>query len=206
MAVTHEHTNMYTMEIIKTGMEFLGISDPTEILDSRNENLAYIHEKNVHTTTYKAWENRFKVPLNLTKKELTDLKKETQVHIDHLLNEIRKCTNDGDKIFLTFIQDDYITKKEAIKRALSFSGKQKNMTDDITRAKAYPIDRLLEFNTAGFTKCPYHSEKTGSCKFYEKRNKVHCFSCSGDFDSIDIYMCINNVSFSEAIKKLCQSR
>lgn len=41
----------------------------------------------------------------------------------------------------------------------------------------------LEFNRAGFCRCPFHNEKTAS--FTIHRNQGHCFGCGWDGDLID---------------------
>lgn len=81
--------------------------------------------------------------------------------------------------------------------------KQIESSDEIVRAKAFPITDLLKFNSSGFALCPAHSEKTGSLKYYADKNRCYCFGgCGKSFDSIDIYKIINNCSFKEAVKAL----
>ena len=43
---------------------------------------------------------------------------------------------------------------------------------------------------------------SGSMKYYEKENRVHCFSCGKSWDSIDVYQKLNNCSFKDAVNKL----
>jgi len=93
------------------------------------------------------------------------------------------------KAHTEFPKDDYIPNR--------------NDGDDLARAKAYPISSLVKFNRAGKALCPAHSEKTPSLHFYQKQNRAYCFGgCGRGFDSIDIYMMLNNCDFKEAVQKL----
>jgi hypothetical protein len=73
---------------------------------------------------------------------------------------------------------------------------------DIAKAKSYPIENLIQVDHNGFTKCPFHSEKTPSFKVYRKQNRFHCFSCGADGDSIDLVCKMNSLDFKSAIKFL----
>lgn len=73
---------------------------------------------------------------------------------------------------------------------------------DVLRAKQVPISSWIEFNRAGFASCPLHNDKTPSLKYYEKENKVHCFSCGFQGDVIDVVMKIRECSFIDAVKIL----
>ena len=73
----------------------------------------------------------------------------------------------------------------------------------IEKAKIVSIVQILEFNRAGFAKCIWHNEKTGSLKYYARENKVWCFSCNKGGDVIDVMQTIHKISTREAIKKLC---
>ena len=69
-------------------------------------------------------------------------------------------------------------------------------------AKSYPLTRLMEFDRAGFAKCPFHQEKTASFKYYPKSNTAHCFSCNTNADSIDLYQHLYRVDFMAAVNYL----
>jgi hypothetical protein len=73
---------------------------------------------------------------------------------------------------------------------------------NISKAKSYPIENLIQVDHNGFTTCPFHSEKTPSFKVYRKQNRFHCFSCGADGDSIDLTMKMNSLDFKSAIKFL----
>lgn len=72
----------------------------------------------------------------------------------------------------------------------------------IARAKTYPISQLLEFNRAGFAKCLWHDEKEPSLKYYQKDNRIHCFSCGRDDDAIGVVQHTMKLSFKESIQWL----
>lgn len=74
-------------------------------------------------------------------------------------------------------------------------------TDELLRAKSYPIPNLLEF-TRLKALCPYHNEKTPSLSYYPKTNHVYCFGCGKHGDAIDVYRTIHNCSFKEAVEAL----
>ena len=107
-------------------------------------------------------------------------------------------SNESEKIYIEVsleisreIEDRLIRKMTARQTAVG----------DIDKAKAYPLDELVEFKH-GFTRCIFHQEKTASMKYYKEENRAHCFSCNKSFDSIDIYRQLNNCSFKEAVKNL----
>lgn len=72
----------------------------------------------------------------------------------------------------------------------------------ITRAKAVDARTLMDFNSAHFAHCPWHSEKTPSLKWNKKDNTVHCFGCGKHSDVIGLAMQMWGVDFKEAIKRL----
>lgn len=143
-------------------------------------------------------DTRFDIPRNLTKKEYTELVKEINVKIKNLKDIVR---HEPDRIFSKLDLEDYIIKKEKINKILKFHQGFKKEIIDIQKAKEYPIDNLLDFKN-GFVKCLYHDEDTPSMHHDKERNKAHCFAGCGSFDSIDIYMKINNVTFTQAVKGL----
>ncbi len=76
------------------------------------------------------------------------------------------------------------------------------VTDEmIALAKQVPITSMVKVRRDGKTSCIYHTEKTSSMHIY-KDNHFHCFGCGKTGDVIDIFMTLNNVSFTEAVKKM----
>jgi hypothetical protein len=84
--------------------------------------------------------------------------------------------------------------------ALNKKGSSNQGSLDLNLAKQIPISNFLEVNSAGFARCVWHNEKTGSLKYYPKDNRVHCFGCGRSGDVIDVVRQINNCSLTEAIK------
>ena len=73
---------------------------------------------------------------------------------------------------------------------------------DIAKAKEFPINQLLEFKR-GFTHCIWHNDINPSMYYYEKSNKVYCFSCSKNADVIDVVQKLKGYSFIQTINFLC---
>jgi hypothetical protein len=148
----------------------------------------------------KAYENRFNVPSWKTKKDLEEVKKQVANEITRL---DREWIDGGrESIFLELEIEGYEEKLKKIKALLKTSI-NKDFNSDLLKAKAHPIENIIEFNRAGFASCPFHGpERTPSFKLYKSRNKAHCFGCGKDADAIDVYMVRNNCSINEAIKNL----
>lgn len=75
--------------------------------------------------------------------------------------------------------------------------------DDISRAKTYPIGKMLKFDKGGKALCIWHSEKTPSLHYFKKNNTVYCFGgCGKRGDAIDVYQKLHGASFGEAVRAL----
>ena len=74
---------------------------------------------------------------------------------------------------------------------------------DIEMARDHPIiDLLFETPKRGYIHCPFHAEKTPSCKVYE--NHIHCFGCQKHLDSIGYLMETQGITFINSVKYLCK--
>ena len=73
---------------------------------------------------------------------------------------------------------------------------------NIDTIKLIPITDWLTFNRAGFTRCIWHEEKSGSLKYYKKNNKVFCFGCGKHGDVIDVVQQLKNCDFKTALEYL----
>jgi len=82
---------------------------------------------------------------------------------------------------------------------------RKDISDEVLRAKAYPMDNLIEFKQRKVC-CPWHNEKTPSLAYYPKTNSAYCFgSCGRAYDSIDAYRIKHpGIGFIDAVKALNQ--
>lgn len=68
-----------------------------------------------------------------------------------------------------------------------------------------PMKQALEYygftvNRAGFISCPFHSEKTASCKVYE--DNFYCFGCGAGGDLINFVKSYFNLDFKAAVVRL----
>lgn len=76
--------------------------------------------------------------------------------------------------------------------------------EDVARAKAFPIENLIEVTRRdGFACCPFHGEKTPSMKVYRKENRWWCYgACATGGDVIDFVMRSESLEFIPAVRKL----
>lgn len=58
----------------------------------------------------------------------------------------------------------------------------------------------IDVGRGGFISCPFHSEKTASCKIYA--NSFYCFGCGVGGDVLDFVMQMEKCSFHAAINRL----
>lgn len=72
---------------------------------------------------------------------------------------------------------------------------------NIDKAKAVPISQLIEFKR-NVAKCIWHDDHKPSMHYYQRSNKVFCFSCQKGGDAIDVAMKLWQCSLKEAINKL----
>lgn len=70
----------------------------------------------------------------------------------------------------------------------------------IDKAREYPVERLIEVNRQGFTKCFNHNDKKPSA--YCKKNFVHCFVCQKSWDTIQILIDRDGLTFRQAVLHL----
>lgn len=98
-----------------------------------------------------------------------------------------------------FFHDAFIKEHTKINKE---TDRPKSFTsDNVTRAKEYPVENLLEFKNDKAC-CLWHNEKTPSMHFYHKSNSCYCFGCGKVADSIEIYMKLHDCTFREAVKQL----
>ena len=77
----------------------------------------------------------------------------------------------------------------------------------VEEIKALPIREVIrkcgtEVTSKGFCLCPAHSEKTGSCKVYDRTNTWYCFGCHAHGDNIDFVRSALNCDFEKAFEFL----
>ena len=76
---------------------------------------------------------------------------------------------------------------------------------DIERARAYPIENLLNFNSRGKMKCIFDLKEENTASLHKYGNAVWCFGCQTRADSIAVYMHQTGDGFIDAVKKLSKS-
>ena len=52
--------------------------------------------------------------------------------------------------------------------------------------------------------CPFHEEKTPSCKINDELGSYYCFGCGAKGDIFTIYTDLYNFSFPDAVRELAQ--
>lgn len=141
------------------------------------------------------FEDRFSIPVNQTKSFYKELEKRTKIKIQELKIHMRTCTD------CWVPEDEQSRYIEKLNKLRAVSNTDARGMADVTGAKKFPIDQLIEFR-GGMAKCIFHGERTASMKYNRGTNTVYCFSCNQKWDAIDVYMKINAVQFGEAIKRL----
>jgi len=76
--------------------------------------------------------------------------------------------------------------------------------DMVAIAKAFPVERLIEFHQ-GYALCLWHKEEKPSLHHHAASNRVKCFSCGKGADSVEIIMKRDGLSFPESVRALCGS-
>lgn len=71
---------------------------------------------------------------------------------------------------------------------------------EIETARTCPIGRIVSVPRSGFILCPFHKEKTPSCKV--KGNLWYCHGCAQGGDVIDFVRKRDGLGFKEAVKML----
>ncbi|KXK29368.1 MAG: DNA primase [Candidatus Brocadia sinica] len=88
---------------------------------------------------------------------------------------------------------------------LNFKNTQKGnriTQTDIERAKAYPIESLLQNIKGGKTHCIGGTHKDKHPSMDVRNNFAHCYSCGWHGDAIGVFMQVNGVNFITAVKTL----
>lgn len=81
--------------------------------------------------------------------------------------------------------------------------KDKLSEEDIDRARNYPIEELLtEPPKRGFIHCPFHQEKTPSCRVFS--DHIHCYGCGKHLNAIGYLMEKQGMNFIDSVKYLCK--
>jgi len=102
-------------------------------------------------------------------------------------------------------QEHYSNKKKDLETVLMFTGaskKNRKAAEDfaiaLQKAKAYPIENLIKIQR-NKAECLWHKDREPSLHYYRKDNKVHCFVCNKQWDSIDVVMKQHDCELKEAV-------
>lgn len=60
----------------------------------------------------------------------------------------------------------------------------------------------FSLDNKGFISCPFHAEKTSSCKIYNGAGGFSCFGCGKHGSVLDFVMYLFQINFSQAILRL----
>lgn len=134
-----------------------------------------------------------------TKKEIKQDIKIMGDQLDNLLAKKQGAPNEITIEFIDICMDELFQKRNKLKEKIRYVGVKFN-NNNLEKAKQRPISDFLEFNSAGFAKCPFHQERTNSFHKLPGKEKGYCFGCGKTGDVIDVVMEINNCELQEALK------
>lgn len=102
---------------------------------------------------------------------------------------------------------DAVHELSAINRYCTFLKKggvkhKDSITDEMIQiARDYPIENLIEFNR-GVAVAFCHDDRRPSLSWNKKTNRAHCFPCGKSFDTIQLLIDRDGMTFVEAVKRL----
>lgn len=137
-----------------------------------------------------------------TKKELNNFKKEYEAEIQNLMDQarVKREQYKSDKFEQYTIQMFMSRRGEVIRQIKYWQPTRAQVGDDrIQKAKAVSVLRFIKLNSQGFAQCVFHKDKNPSMYYYEKQNRVKCFSCDKLGDVIDVVQATNKVGLKEAL-------
>lgn len=136
--------------------------------------------------------------LPTTKEECTTVAKDIEDRRQSMMMEGN--FNDFPHVILSAITEIYdsFKAKEKKKEYRSVG----DASDAIARARAVPITEYVTFSKKGDALCIAHTDKHPSMHYFKKNNKVKCFPCGFNGDTIDVVMKLFNLPAGEAIKKI----
>lgn len=100
----------------------------------------------------------------------------------------------------TFMEDARELRAVCVK--ISGIIREGQITDEmIAKARAYPIDRLIQFQR-GYATAWCHNDKRPSLTWDAKRNRAKCWPCDKSFDPIGVLRERDGLSFQDAVRRL----
>lgn len=120
----------------------------------------------------------------------------------------KKCADELGRQLFDILYNDHFKEYEDVGNEIDFlRGKlyQKKepegfITDDmIMTARNYPVTTLLGTEKK-IINCPFHDDRHPSAGI--KNNRLHCFVCNKNWDSISLVMAKEGLNFIDAVKKI----
>ncbi len=139
-----------------------------------------------------------------TKKEMKAILKADIDEVERLMKEAQVLRGEykSDK-HLKILINYYMTRINQNKKTLRFMGVNKvdkvKYGNRIAQAKQTPIEKYVKFNREKFGFCLWHADSHPSMYYYEKQNRVKCFSCGKFGDVIDVVQKVYRVEIKEAL-------
>jgi hypothetical protein len=130
--------------------------------------------------------------------------------MDELIKEVAYYKDLGPLMRCLMAVNPKVIRINELQRFLNLTSPISNNRIDTTKAKAYPIEEMYDFQKVRRSanriqcSCPFHEDKNPSAVIYLETNSMHCFSCSGNWDSIAFAMKLYNESFINAVRRLSQ--
>jgi hypothetical protein len=106
--------------------------------------------------------------------------------------------------------DPSVKRINELQKFLNLTSPISNNRIDTTKAKAYPIQELYDFQKVRRSgrriqcSCPFHTDQSPSFVIYLESNTCHCFSCQFNGDSIAFIQKLHNEKFINAVRRLSQ--
>lgn len=137
-----------------------------------------------------------------TKKELTELARQYANKLDCYLEVARQMrTAYQSDAPVQLLLEMYRIAHADVTRRIKYFRKTRATTDKnrIEAAKQVSMHEYLKIRRDKLTTCPWHDDTNPSAHYYEKQNKIYCFSCSKGGDVIDVVQTLNNCNLEEAL-------
>jgi hypothetical protein len=136
--------------------------------------------------------------------------------IEYLTRHIQERTEDAAWLvgdtgelsahFAQQVLDEVVAESRELRR-LALAGRGYSSRGDITpdmieAARVSPIEQLIEFDRQGKALAFCHDDKTPSLSWHRATNRATCFPCGKSFNSIDVLILRDGLSFRDAVMQL----
>lgn len=132
-------------------------------------------------------------------------------HIKELSGDVAWLADDDGELSPSFCQQVFdqlvIEAKELRHLTMILKGDYQQRPNEITEAmiqsaRDYPIEQLIDFDGRGQAIAFCHADSTPSLTWHRARNRATCFPCVKSYNSIDVLMKRDGVSFRDAVRQL----